>query len=316
VTAVSFAWWLLDNYSWRVYIYACASFYAVSIFMYFFLHESPRWLILRDRYEEAFDILNNVAHTNGAPEALHHYSGVGSNSEMTVHSTTWAESIKPLFDARFARTSAALLPIWLLSIGLVYYGIVVITPSFFSVDDNEYLGSLISCFAEVVGFFGTMTLVNYVSRIHLMMGCSALATVFLFIECFFLDNSTVGSITLISARMFAISLLFIIYLYTLEYYPTSSRNTALGLMLSAAKFGNIAASFVGEYAETSFSIPFITVCIVLAFFLIVSLPVETKDIMMPDRPDSPRRKSISQVIGPAGVVLIPAPLSTQEETNA
>jgi hypothetical protein len=296
-------------------VYACASFYAVATLLYFLLQESPRWLILRNRYEEAFNILNDVAHTNGQPEVLHHYSGLGRGSEVMEPTRSIGDSLKPLFDYRFGRTTGTLIPMWLLCTGVVYYGIIVIIPSFFSVDDNEYLGSLISCFAEIFGFFATMVIVNYVSRIHLMMGYSAMTTILLFVLCFFLDNSTVGSVTLISARMFAVSLFFILYLYTIEYYPTSSRNTALGLMLSAGKLGNIVASFVGEYAETSFSIPFMTSGIFIAFSLIVSLPIETKDTLMPDRPESPRRKSFSTMHsrdGSTGMVLIPTPIVSND----
>jgi hypothetical protein len=289
--AVLLGWWLLESYSWRVYLYVCSCFFVISVVFWFFIEESPRFLVLRDRHEEALTILRNVARRNGRPEVVSEITAFRAVTDAGSQNASVWRRLKPIFRGLLGRSTFTLMGVWLFGT-IVYFGILVITPSYLSINDNEYEAGLVSTAAEVVGFIASVILVNYVPRIKLLMGFSAPTACILFVGSFFVDNDTVECITLVSARGFAMALVFLTYLYTIELYPTSTRNTALGIMFSVGKIGNIIASFAGEYTEASFFFPFITASMILCFLLCVSLPIETKDTFMPDRPNSPRAPSL------------------------
>jgi MFS family permease len=113
------AWIILPNFgedSWRILLLVSAIPSAVSLYMSFYVPESPRWLILNNREEEARNIIDQVARVNNffpVPFTTKNVKQEQSGSFME------------LFSEKYRSTTLLLWIIWLIS-SMVYYGLVIL----------------------------------------------------------------------------------------------------------------------------------------------------------------------------------------------
>ena len=76
--------WLLQN--WR-YLHVAMTFPSLLIVMYYFLPESPKWLITQNRVKEAENIFKKIAHING-----HQIQSIDKDEVLLLNATTSANS--------------------------------------------------------------------------------------------------------------------------------------------------------------------------------------------------------------------------------
>jgi hypothetical protein len=207
---------------------------------------------------------------------------------------SFASTLRDMFQPKYKRSSLTLGAIWIL-VGMLYYGVVVVTSTYFFLDTESYIGAFLSTFAELLSFLAIYSTVDIFSRRSVLFTTLVLAGISLIVSLFVTDNFIGGSITLICARLFSVSTMFLMYIYSTELYPTSCRNSALGTFVGISKIGFITASFVGEYCAPTISLSTLFSTAIVAAGLSYSLPIETCKSLLKDELDdessSPRKAS-------------------------
>ena len=157
------AWTILPAYAqedgWR-YLVFCTALPLLGVYvLYFFLPESPRWLLAQGRIDEAQTVFNYAAHVNGNTIALEKLRLLGAERTATTTTIVSAAqgsggadehsdgeqgegatysgadetkgSIADLFNPVLRRTTTLLWIVWFGNI-TVYYGILLLTPNLFA----------------------------------------------------------------------------------------------------------------------------------------------------------------------------------------
>uniref|UniRef100_A0A1D1YN88 H(+)/Pi cotransporter n=1 Tax=Anthurium amnicola TaxID=1678845 RepID=A0A1D1YN88_9ARAE len=234
------------NSSWRMlYLWTSAPALLYSALVHFFVRESPRWLLVRGRREEAVRVLKDIAASNGKDVLSYSFSGFnafageeedcGTNSSRDVYSALRVLVGKPWAVRRLAAVMAAGF-----GIGTVYYGMPLAVGSLGS---DLYLGVVLSALSEIPSAFITFFLIGGINRRGAVLGftlaggaCSA--------ACVFLGEAgETGARTAAEVASFfcACTAFNVVLIYTLELFPTSVRNSALSMVRQALVLGGMAA---------------------------------------------------------------------------
>lgn len=152
------AWASLNDYGWRFLAYITALPVAVaSIVSYFYLPESPRWLLIKGRVKDAEEVVRAAALVNGVvmePFALKPVH----KDELSMKDADYRDLLR---DKEAMRVSIPLWFVWLM-FGFTYYGLILFVGRLYSKDDDndtddsktcsfDYSAIFINCSAEVVG---------------------------------------------------------------------------------------------------------------------------------------------------------------------
>eukprot|EP00873_Tetraselmis_striata_P016735 jgi/Tetstr1/436999/TSEL_002738.t1 len=266
------AWLVLPTLGWRWLLGISAIPQVLLVLLYPLLPESPYWLASKGRGGDATKVLARVARVNGgalppgtlevtaAPTLPSRSSSGGGNTKPRGKCGFFqplcgmCTSLGALYTKDLRRTTLMLHFIWAAcSVG--YYGLVILTtelhleggrscvdgaPTF---DSSDYLNIFITTLAEVPGLIlaeltverlgrrksmGSTMLLGGASAVFLTFGLSMNAeTVFLFLS-----------------RCFVLSAFTVIYIYTPEVYPTTSRSLGLGINNAFARMAGMVAPFI------------------------------------------------------------------------
>ena len=151
------AWATLSQQGWRFLAYMTAiPVLFASVASYFYLPESPRWLLIKGRVAEAEEIVRAAALVNGVTMEPFRLAGV-TVDELSIKDATYMDLFR---DKEAMRTSIPLWIVWTM-FGFTYYGIILFVGRLYSTDDDDgsddkkcsfdYESIFINSTAEVVG---------------------------------------------------------------------------------------------------------------------------------------------------------------------
>lgn len=299
----------LDQGNWRLLtVWSTLPAIVSLILSFFFLDESPRYLLSKRRFNEAIDLLNL-----SASEAWK--SDIKSlNEEHKANLRNWMEAqtnnekireepkVSLLFDRRFRMITIILWSSWFVH-SFIYYGIALFFPymlskitaleashadfessSSLSSQENN-LGSLtlsvsLESFSVIIAFF-------VIDR--KILGRKRAMIIFYSLVCFisliaFLDRSRINFIlwtTIIKIILNVCS--FYNYLVTLEVYPTRYRATGVGAATAIGKAGTIIMPWICTMLlEVSVYGPFLGFAFMsaIACICVFHLPYDTSEVEM------------------------------------
>lgn len=277
---------------------------------YWFVPESPRWLMAEGRFEEAIKILKNGAKTNkrsndmpSDEELLEMMRVIKADEENAEHQKeeqtgelTTKEKLYGVFKEiiilvetpEMRKRTLNVFYSWLI-VAMVYYGLSFNTKN---LGGDRYVSSFVSGFVEVPAVVVILPALSRLGRKWCYGGtfflggvACGLVAIITFASDKGDDNIVYLTVTIAMLGKFLISMTFAIaYLYTAELFPTKVRNLAVGLASTFARIGSISAPYIVDLlGSVHAGIPVVIfgICSTSAGLLSLMLP-ETLNRKLPE----------------------------------
>lgn len=277
------AWIFLSREGWHFLAIITSVPVAVSmVWAIFVLPESPRWLLLMNRAEEAEQILIEAAAYNRT---------VLPKFRLKPPSATNEEEVS--YGEFFRRDMLPItVPLWSLwcCFGFMYYGIVLLISRLFEKEndddgyncDFDYQEIFISAASELGGVIICALLIERTGRVKIQIGFYVSVAIFVL----FIGVEMPGALLVLfstAARMCAMGATIVTWVATPELFPTRVRASGHSIASSMGRLGAFTVPFMVSSAA-----PIFVVCVILSVVsLIAALSVwflpETKDARMDSR---------------------------------
>ncbi|AFZ68819.1 MFS transporter [Deinococcus peraridilitoris] len=268
IAVAGLSWWLFTSLppegAWRWVVGLAALPGLVGLWIRRTIPESPRYLALQGKRDEAREVLRQVAAYNGSAVDI---------GELAPPAGRAGTPLSALWKPALVRRTVLLSVTWFcLSLG--YYGIFTWLPTFFRLQGLDlglvYRNTLILALAQIPGYILAAYLVERVGRRPTLAGFLLVGALASFL--FTLVGSGVAS--LVVSALLSAALLGAwgaLYAFTPELYPTESRSTGMGWVSSMARLASIFAPTVGAVLLTS-ALP-LALSIYASFFVVGALAV-------------------------------------------
>ncbi|KAH8400447.1 hypothetical protein KR222_000008 [Zaprionus bogoriensis] len=242
----------------RLSLYTSLPFYAYFLYM-FVMPESPRWLLMRGRLEEALKVLERMALVNGRqfPEAVH------SKLEAQIRRDKLKKQKKKIVNVGImdlCRTPNMRLKTILITLSwfaneTVYLGLSYYGPSLGS---NQYVSFFLSAVVELPSYMCCWYFMDTwgrrwpLSLAMILGGVACVITVMLPDDA--IDETLI--LYLISKALLSASFL-IIYPFAGELYPTQVRGIGIGASSYIGGLGLIVIPFVTYLGKENLKLPLV-----------------------------------------------------------
>ena len=246
------AWGTLDRDGWHNLAYYTAIPVAVTcVVSYFYLPESPRWLLIKGRREEAKKVIEDVAAINGFKLPNYNLKAIEDTDEDQKR--TYAE----LFSTPYLTKVTSLLVAVFSLYGFTYYGMVLFVGRLYTEDDGgdvcsfDYADIFINTSAEIVGVFLCAFLLLKTGRVTTMEATYFVAGFCVLILAIPMGPGGTIFFAMVSraAIMAATNVTWVI---TPELYPTELRTIAHCFCLAISRIAAFISPFM-VYSSLSLS---------------------------------------------------------------
>ncbi|XP_045406703.1 solute carrier family 22 member 5 isoform X1 [Lemur catta] len=282
-----FAYFIRD---WRMLLLALTVPGVLCVALWWFIPESPRWLISQGRFEEAEVIIRRAAKVNGTPAP----STIFDPSELQDLSSKKqpSHSILDLLRTRNIRIVTIMSIILWMTISVGYFGLSLDTPN---LHGDIYLNCFLSAVVEVPAYVLAWLLLRHLPRRYSMATALFLGgSVLLFVQLVPPDLYYLAT-ALVMVGKFGVTAAFsMVYVYTAELYPTVVRNMGVGVSSTASRLGSILSPYfvyLGAYDRF------------LPYILMGSLTILTAilTLFLPESFGTPLPDTIDQMLRVKGI---------------
>ena len=279
---------------WRLFCALCAVPCLLTIFVgVFFVPESPRWLLLQGRHDEALGILRKAALQNGkSPQALFPMGLTLVHSDAEEEGGNFFE----LFSPKWLTTTLLLWGVWACQY-FIYFGAIMAITLVFVKDpstDGENGGQIfdygpifVSALAETVGTSVVILLIDRIGRVPSQAVSYLLGGTSVFALCAFAAQDNPPRISMMVAafitRLSFMSGTCATWVSTAEIFVTEIRTSGHSTSNAVGSISGMISPYV-----VSSTTPFNTIGCVILFlsiltsFLVTNLP-ETRGKAMGSR---------------------------------
>ncbi|XP_037603940.1 solute carrier family 22 member 5-like isoform X2 [Sebastes umbrosus] len=258
-----FAYFLRD---WKSLILCISLPGLLYIPLWWFIPESPRWLLSQGRVEEADTIVRKAAKMNKveAPQIIFKDNSVHAD-ETNTHPKENHNIFNLLRTKNIRNTTVILCLVWFtLSIG--YFGLSLNTSRLHA---NPYLSCFLSAAVEVPAYISSWLALRYLPRRLSVICILLLGGVSLYLIQLVPESLPDLSVALEMLGKFGLTTgTSLMFAYTAELYPTVLRNTATGTCTMVSRVGSSIAPFLLQLSEYFKYLPYIllgTLAVVSAF---------------------------------------------------
>lgn len=273
IVAAGLAWLLVPTLGWRSLLAVSALPGLIVFFIRRHIPESPRYLLIEGREEEARAVLEQVARANGNPIEL---------PRLAVPDRSDAPKAAALWRPRFARTTLMLWVAWF-AISLGYYGTLIWLPGILAQRGFDalpvYQNTFLLALVQLPGYFSAAWLVERWGRKPTLALYLLLAGVFTYVFAIVSGTAPIVA-TMAGATFFTLGAWGVLYAYTPELYPTEIRATGMGAASGMTRIaGAIAPTLGGLLLPVSLvaALTLYGVAFVVGGAVVLLLGRETKD---------------------------------------
>jgi len=210
----------------------------VFLFTYFFLKESPRFLLAASRFEEAFEVLNfMILKNNKEGEILkEEEKKILIDFQKNTFNMEEKASLKSLFNSKYFITTIGLLVLWF-SINFMYYGQLVILPFLVGTSQKGLDQMMITILGETPSLILTLFLIDkpMFGRKNSLMICFSISGILNLIS-YFLPKDHMA-ISFAVSRFFMKECFAFLYAFTSESYGTLNRTLGYGVSCAVGRMG-------------------------------------------------------------------------------
>ncbi|XP_064205897.1 organic cation/carnitine transporter 2-like isoform X2 [Anguilla rostrata] len=287
MTLPLFAYFCRD---WRTLLIALSLPSIVYIPLWWFIPESPRWLLSQGRVEEAEAILRDAAKKNRvtAPEVIFAHT---EGSQKQFKKQEFHGFLELLKTSNIRCITGMLCLMWFtLTIG--YFGLSLNTSNLYG---DPYLNCFISAATEMPAYVASWLSLQYLPRrlcssFKMLLGGGLL----FFIQLVPADLPSLAISLEMIGKFFIASASALIFAYTGELYPTVMRNTAVGTCSMASRVGSSVAPYFVHLGTYDKNLPYILLgsLTILSAAITLFLP-ESFGLPLPDTIEQmPKRERI------------------------
>lgn len=228
---------------WHHLVMACGFPFITTLFHWFFITESPRWLLAKGRTKEAMTILKKVAKMNKRKLDL----DAEEIKMLEERSDPFLKSLKSLFSSCLLVRRLVVLSFCFLAVNLTYYGIGL---NIGILGGNIYVNFALSTVMELIGVTFPLLTLNKFGRkkMHvtslLIGGTACLSTIFT--SLYASEDLHWITIALAMIGKLAVTInFFVVYTYTAELFPTVVRAVAMSICSTTGRIGTVSSAYIG-----------------------------------------------------------------------
>ncbi|XP_078484220.1 organic cation/carnitine transporter 2-like [Ciona intestinalis] len=279
--------YLITDWRWLIRIQVI--FGVLFIPYYWWLPESPLWLMCSGKVEEAMVIMRKIARINGKKIEdddikkllLLNTGEKDKPQEKGVQKFTYLDMLK---HSSIRKRSLVMFYIWMV-VSMVYYGIGLNTSN---LGGNMFINCFVAAAVEIPSSVLSWLSLELIGRRCVLSSFLCISAITLGISPFLKAGKNFSEPLMIAGAMtskFFINGCFnIIFIFCGELFPTLMRNMSIGASSTAARVGSIASPyliFLGQ--QTNFYSPYLIMASLglSAAGLCLLLP-ETKSIPLPE----------------------------------
>ena len=199
----------------------------IQIIPWFFMSESPRWLLTKQKHEAYINLLLRASKDNSKKMdtstllSLEYYNDfIEQKEEDNTRSNLGFSS---LFERPQVILTVTLMLLWPIT-AMGYYGI---TLSMSDIGNNAFTSNAMAAILEIPAYFILVALMDKTGRKPLLV----FSLLFTSLSCFgaaFADIEALKTTFALLGKLFSASCFSLVYIVTAELYPTSVRTTAIG----------------------------------------------------------------------------------------
>nr|XP_057942636.1 organic cation/carnitine transporter 2-like isoform X2 [Doryrhamphus excisus] len=234
---------------WRTFLAVLSATGVVYFPLWWFIPESPRWLITQGRVAEAEAIIRDAARKNKNEAPLVIFRGSESLPPGRVYTM-----LDVLRSKNLRCITLMCLVLWM-AINVGYFGLSLNTSN---LSGNPFVNCFLSATAEVPAYIVSTWLLRKCPRRALLSTFLFIGGGVLLLIQFIPTTLEYVALALEMTGKFGFTMAFsIVYIYTAELYPTVLRNVGMGMCSSAARIGSITAPYVIYLGSYNKALPYI-----------------------------------------------------------
>ncbi|CAL1572924.1 unnamed protein product [Knipowitschia caucasica] len=240
-------WIAFSIRDWRPLLATLATTSVVYIPLWWFIPESPRWLVTQGRRQEAERIVREAAKQNRveAPVVIFK-SEVCEPQQFSMVDVLRHRNIRCI--------TFMCLGLWM-AINIGYFGLSLNTSN---LSGDPFMNCFLSAVSEVPAYVVSTWLLKRCPRRPLLSGFLLLGGGVLLLIQVLPEDLPALALVLEMTGKFGFTMAFgIVYIFTAELYPTVIRNAGMGLCSSAARVGSITAPYVIHLGTYSRALPYL-----------------------------------------------------------
>ncbi|MEQ2306639.1 hypothetical protein AMECASPLE_010270 [Ameca splendens] len=238
---------------WRMLLIPMAASGLIYIPLWWFIPESPRWLLSQGRVTEAESILKEAAKLNKveAPEAI--FTQLEIEKVLTMREKKF-NILVLLKNCNIFTTVLLCSSLWMI-VAMNYFALILNTSN---LHGDLYINCFLSAATEVPAYIIVLLLLHYSPRrlcqsLTLLLGGIMIVCVNLIP----IDLPGVAVLLEMVGKFGITSAFCVLYAFTTELFPTIIRNTAIGCCSTAARISTIISPFIIYLGQYFRALPYI-----------------------------------------------------------
>lgn len=245
ILTAGFAYFFTD---WRIFQIAITLPGLVFMCYYWFIPESARWLISKNRKDEAIKIVEAVAKENGVTVPKEVLDSIDDDQVQNVKETN--EKQPSLFDLfrypNLRRKTLLIFADWFVN-SATYYGLSWNTST---LGGNVMVNFIISGAVEFPAYTFLLFTLNRWGRRNILCGCMLVAGLSLLLTIAIPEDHNYAIVALAMIGKMAITSSYgTVYVFTTEQFPTPVRNVGLGASSMMARVGGILCPYINVLSD-------------------------------------------------------------------